>query len=150
MTARSAPRLTACLGAFLFALAILAVRPGYASGASSEGGEGTDIFEEGPSFVQMDAVTVSVIRQGKVRGFLTVAFSLELPGYEYREQLGALTPRLEAEYHRDVSDIAARSVDLSYPVDIMLVKRRLQATTDRILGPHFAEVLMGSASIQRR
>lgn len=150
MTIHLAKRFTFNLTALLFALAVLAVRPGHAASGGGDGGEGADIFEEGPSFVQMDAVTVSVIRQGKVRGFLTVAFTLELPGYEYREQLGALSPKLEAEYHRDISDIAARSIDMNYPVDVMLVKHRLQSSTDRVLGPDFAQVLMGSASIQRR
>ncbi len=150
MTIHSAKRFTLNLMAILFALTVLAVRPGYAAGGGDGGGAAADIFDEGPSFVQMDAVTVSVIRQGKVRGFLTVAFTLELPGYEYREQLGALSPKLEAEYHRDISDIAARSIDMDYPVDVMLVKGRLQSSTDRVLGPDFAKVLMGSASVQRR
>lgn len=146
MTIHSAKRFTLNLTVLLFALTVLAVRPVYAAG----GGAAADIFEDGPSFVQMDAVTVSVIRQGKVRGFLTVAFTLELPGYEYREELGALSPKLEAEYHRDISDIAARNIDMDYPVDVMLVKSRLQSSTDRVLGPDFAKVLMGSASVQRR
>lgn len=146
MTIQPANKLIVYLTALLFALGVLAVGPSQAAGG---GGETVDIFDEGPSFVQMEAVTVSVIRQGKVRGFLTVAFTLELPGFEYREQLSSLRPKLEAAYHRDISAIAARSVDLNYPVDVMLVKERLQSSTDRVLGSDFAKVLMGSASIQR-
>lgn len=98
----------------------------------------------------MEAVTVSIIRTGKVRGFLTVDITLELPGSEYRATIGHVAPRLAAAYHHSIRDIAARGVDLDQPVDINLVTDILQTVTDQVLGEELVTVLIGSASVQRR
>lgn len=122
-------------------------RPAAASGGGAA--EEADIHN-GPSFMVMEAVTVSIIRTGKVRGFLTVDVTLELPGSEYRQTVTKVAPRLAAAYHHSIRDIAARGVDLDQPVDINLVTDILQSVTDQVLGEELAIVLIGSASVQRR
>ena len=120
------------------------------AGASGGGSSTEDALHEGPSYMEMEAVTVSIIRAGKVRGFLTVDVTLELPGSEHRQTINEVAPRLTAAYNHSIRDIAARGVDLDQPVDINLVTHILQTVTDQVLGEELAVVLIGSASVQRR
>lgn len=126
----------------IVALLVALASPAAASGKSDKAAD--------PSrHVALAPITVTVFRDARVRGMLSVELTLELADPAKREALDKIMPRLRDRYIAVLTQLAANRVDVRRPVDVGGVAEALQATTDRLLGPQSARVLVGGATVRR-
>lgn len=100
-------------------------------------------------YVAFEPVSVTVLNESRVAGFLAVTFSLEASDAEQEETITEMKPRLRDAIIRRLSRLAGTRIEVTRPLNIALVNRQIQSVVDEVLGDKTAEVLIQSASIQR-
>lgn len=88
-------------------------------------------FEE-HYYMKLDAITVTLFRDGEVAGLYTAALTLELAEAEQRSVVTAAKSRLRDAMFRELHALVERRRGAEIPLDV--VKRRLRATAQRELG----------------
>lgn len=94
-------------------------------------------------------MTVSVFRDSRVRGMLSLELTLEVADGPSRERVDKIMPRLRDRYITIMSRLAANRVDINRPLDLDSMTEILQSATDQMLGPQVARVLVGGAMVRR-
>ncbi|RMF07860.1 MAG: hypothetical protein D6763_11350 [Alphaproteobacteria bacterium] len=102
-----------------------------------------------PRHIFLEPMVVSVFRDMRVRGLLSVDVGLELSEPDDRGDIERILPRLRDRYLRVLSQLASNRIDVRRPVDIDAINRALQAVTDRALGQDKARVLVGGATVRQ-
>lgn len=102
----------------------------------------------GPTFVEFEPFSVSVIQRTRIAGFLSVAFSLAVESEAALQQVERLRPKLNDAIVRILSRVASSRLDVSRPVDVDLVRTYVQAAVDSVIGKDKARVLMETVSLQ--
>jgi flagellar basal body-associated protein FliL len=110
-------------------------------------GAGADAAND--RYVALAPVTVSVFRDSRVRGMLSLELTLEVADGSSRERIDKIMPRLRDRYITIMSRLAANRVDIHRPLDLESVTEILQSATDQMLGPQVARVLVGGAMVRR-
>ncbi len=128
----------ALLGALLL---LLEARP---AGASSAGGEKKK--GGGLSFLQMPAITATVMRPNGRRGVLMVECGLDVADGSLRSRAEVSVPRLRDAYVRFLQTYAA-AVPVGAPPSPDVIAGALQRATDQVLGKPGAKLLIGTVLV---
>lgn len=102
-----------------------------------------------PRHIFLEPMVVSVLRDMRVRGLLSVDVGLELSDPDDRDEIEEVLPRLRDRYLTVLSNLASNRIDIRRPVDIDAINGLLQAATDKTLGRGKARVLVGGATVRR-
>ena len=98
----------------------------------------------GFSYIQIDALTATIIRGDGRRGVLTVEIGVDTPGNgALHTRADASQPRLRAAYLQ-VLQTYASGLSPGSPPDADYIARQLQKETDRVLGQPGARLLLGT------
>ena len=125
----------------LAALLALAPATAFAPQALASGGEKKK--GGGVSYIQIQALTASIIRRNGSRGVMTMEVGLDVANEQLRERAAASTPRLRAAYAQ-VLQIYAGGLPAATAPDADYLAVRFQRETDRILGKPGATLLVGT------
>jgi flagellar basal body-associated protein FliL len=122
----------------------------YASDSRGSGGEeDTSESDEGvgSAHVKVKPLNISIIQDGKIRGLLYISMSLETSSRDLRDGVVNVRPKLRDAYIRTLTRYASNQMNPNKPVSIMLMKKLLQRSTDRILGDSTVTVIIGAAHV---
>jgi flagellar basal body-associated protein FliL len=141
---------------FLIPLLLLfAVAPAF--GAGGGGGDADKKKAKAPqkertytsleSWVMVDAFTISIVQDGRVRGRFTVSFGMDVPDEALKAKAEALMPRLRDAWLGELNLYAATTLRPRRPADVAGVSDLLQRTADGVLGKPGSKVLMAQATV---
>ncbi|WP_439817116.1 hypothetical protein [Zavarzinia sp. CC-PAN008] len=116
--------------------------------ASAKGDGGS--FDMTTGVLAFPYLSVSVIRDGRPRGLLTIGLGLELEAAEEAPHIQHLTPKLQDAYMMAATRFAQELTNLRAPIDVAALTATLQTATDKQLGPGKAKVLITYAQMMRR
>lgn len=97
----------------------------------------------GPSFIQINTLTASIMRASGRRGVLTVESGLDIPNEKLRAKADSVLPRIRAAFVQSLQIYAAGISPGSIP-NAEILAQRLQREADRVLGQPGARVLIGT------
>jgi hypothetical protein len=144
-SARRAARLVVALCAMLMlAGAVLAAEHGEKKPAKGEGAI------EGPAFVKMAPIVLPIFnKENKVTRQAGLVLALELePG----KTAGDLEPnerKLRDAFITDLYTLFEQTANAEHVIDVVLVKERLQQTSDRVLGPGVVHAVLIQQAFER-
>lgn len=104
---------------------------------------------EGSTFFELPSISVSVIRDARVRGIFTVSMGLEVDSLDMRLRVRKMIPRLSHEYHRVMAHFAAARLQMGKAINLDLLERLFQKATDRVLGADQARIMVTNALASR-
>lgn len=102
-----------------------------------------------PRYVVLEPVVVSIMRDARVRGLLSVDVGLEVRDADTREDIEKALPRLRDRYIQALTYLASNRIDVTRPVDVGALGDMLQSVTDSVLGASAARVLVSGATVRR-
>jgi flagellar basal body-associated protein FliL len=88
-----------------------------------------------PSFLELQPLTIPVVRESAVERMLRVSLTLELAGAEASGRATDALPRLTDAFVVELYGLLGRRQMAERQYDTGIIKRRLQAVSDRVLGP---------------
>lgn len=100
-------------------------------------------------FIILEPLTVSVLRDARVRGLLSVDLTLELARLDERTAIEKIMPRLRDQLMFALTQLAANRLDIERPLDLPTITGALQQVTDRVIGESRARLLIGGATVRR-
>lgn len=127
----------------MLALALLGGAPGFAGGTADKPKLGEQ------RFIMLEPLTVSVLRDARVRGLLSVELTLELARLDERAAIERIMPRLRDQLMFALTQLAASRLDIERPLDLPTITATLQQVTDRVIGESTARLLIGGATVRR-
>lgn len=127
----------------LILAAALALTPAV---AAASGGAADKKKGGGESYLQLEGVSVSIVRRDGRRGVMTVECGLDVQNPALRERADASQPRLRAGYSAFMQTYASGLRSGGVP-DADYIAREMQAVTDRVLGQRGAKLLLGTLLI---
>ncbi len=139
----STPALALGLVWAVHAFTTASITPAYA--ASEEVGKGEAVSPH----IALNGLTVSVFRNARVRGMLSVDVTLELNDPSKREDIEKIMPRLRDQYIMALTRLASNRIDIDRPLDLSMITQTLQTATNKTIGAQTARVLIGNASVRR-
>lgn len=126
------------------ALAALALAPALAPGIASAAAEKKK--GGGLSFIQIQALAVSIIRRSGGRGVMTMELGIDVPDESLRTRAQASVPRLRAACAQTLQ-IYASGLGAARAPDADYLAGRMQADVDQVLGKKGAKLLVGTILI---
>lgn len=123
---RSAGRLLAVL--VVSVLVALSVLPARAAGGGGHGGG------DGPVYVQLDPITVTIFRDNHAAGMYAVAMTLQLADANQRGEVQAAGSRLRDAMLRQLHALIENEERTGTEVTVSTVKRAMRAIARRELG----------------
>lgn len=99
-------------------------------------------------FVEFRPITVSIIREYRLQGQLSVTFFLGVDKTSTVDEIERLRPRLRDGLVQSLTRVANTRVNPRRPVDLALIGRFMQNSVDEVLGKDLAIVLIQSAAAQ--
>lgn len=130
------------------ALAMLLL--GFAAGQISPALAQTEAFdtaEPGRLYVRFDPVSITVVRNARVSGLLSVTYSLAVRTEDEVTKITSLKPKLTAVIVRNLTLVARNRLDVRRSLEFELIERYMQRAVDDLLGENQAEVLIQLASL---
>lgn len=106
-------------------------------------------FDADASRVRVAPFNVTIIQDGKVHGALYVLIDLETGDRSLNIGVAKARPKLRDAYLKTLTRYSSHQIDPGKPVNIMLIKRLLQRSTDEILGDLSATVVVSAAHISK-
>lgn len=100
-------------------------------------------------YIMLEPLTVSVLRDARVRGLLSVDLTLELARLDERAAIERIMPRLRDQLMFALTQFAANRVEIDRPLDLPTITAALQQVTDRVIGESKARLLIGGATMRR-
>lgn len=127
---------------FAFA-ALVALAPGLmaAAPAKEEKKKGG-----GASFLQINALTVTILLANGRRGVLTVESGLDIPNEKLRAKATSVLPRIRAAFVQSLQ-IYASGMSPGHIPNAEILTKLLQREADRVLGQTGARLLLGTMLI---
>jgi flagellar basal body-associated protein FliL len=99
------------------------------------------------SWVMVDAFTISIVQDGRVKGKFTVSFGMDVPDAPLKAKAEALMPRLRDAWLSELNLYAATALRPKRAADVAGVSALLQRTADGVLGKPGSKVLMSQATV---
>lgn len=100
-------------------------------------------------YIMLEPLTVSVLRDARVRGLLSVDLTLELARHDERAAIERIMPRLRDQLMLTLTQLAANRLDIDRPLDLPTLTAALQQVIDRVIGESKARLLIGGATVRR-
>ena len=123
-----------CLAFALFFLLGGPTPFGFATGNAQ-----TPVAGDAPIFIPVDRITVAVFRDGEVAQHLIFILKLEVTDRAASGQVIEKMPRLTDAFMRDLHKLASSPQAAQDGLDVTLAKRRLLASSVRVLGPNILQ-----------
>lgn len=121
--------------------------PALAAAGSARAGAPTEKKKGGGlTFIQIPALTATIMRTPGRRGVLTVETGLDVADNNLRERAEASQPRLRAAYLQSLQTYAG-GLTVGTAPNADYLARELQRQTDRVLGRAGAKLLLGTILI---
>ncbi len=121
--------------------AVLSLVPAVASAAGGEKKKGG-----GVTFVQIKAVSATIIRRDGSRGVITMECGVDIPSEPLRALANDVQPRLRDAYASMLQSYAGGLPKATVP-DADYLAREMQKATDRVLGKTGGRFLIGTILI---
>ncbi len=102
-----------------------------------------------PIYVTMAPITIPLMRSGYVEGSFHIRLDIAVATKTEEERVTHLTPRLEAAFLGNLSDLAQFYIRPGEQTDVNMIGRILQQTTNQILGTSEARLLISDTAIRR-
>jgi len=99
-------------------------------------------------FVVFEPISVSIIREYRIRGQLAVTFVLSVDKVSTVDEIERLRPKVRDGLIQGLTRVANTRVNPHRPVDLELIGLFMQRSVDDILGANMAKVLIQSAAAQ--
>ncbi len=119
-----------------------------ASGGSEGEGEGAAAQDE-LRYIDMKPVDVPLTRSGYLQGRLVVRAALKVETAKARARVETAMPKLEAAFLMAIAELTRYDIEAGTPIDIALVRARLQRAADGVLGPGVTTVFIHEAMTTR-
>jgi hypothetical protein len=100
------------------------------------------------TYVVFEPIYASILEGGRPRGLLLVEMGLDVPDAELRGRISAALPTLRDAYVRSLLVYASTAVRAWRQPNVDDIAKRLQATTDTVVGRPGARVLMAQTAIR--
>lgn len=136
-------RLTKLVVAGLLAISI-SVNMGPVTAAAAQKGDGA------VEYIALPTMSVSLLERNRIRGVLSLTVSLEVGGETRTRDVKKQLPRLRDAYLRTLSNLAQTHLDPQERINMNLLRKVLQRTTDRLFGPDAVSVLVQHALIRNQ
>jgi hypothetical protein len=118
---------------------------GLAAGGSPAPAQGV-----APIFIPVDRITVAVFRDGEVAQHLIFILKLEITDRNASGVVIEKMPRLTDAFMRDLHALASAPSAAQDGLDMVQAKRRLLASSVRVLGPNVVRDVLIDRSIVRK
>lgn len=86
-----------------------------------------------PELVQLDSLTIPVIRQGAVKKYILLKITLQVADQDGKEFALQVMPRIKEETYLSLHDYFS-AAPLDQPISIVAIKRRLQKVVAKNIG----------------
>ena len=100
-------------------------------------------------FVEMEPLTIPVIRGGAVAKYVLLKLSLEVEDAGAQQEVEERMPRLKDAFLRDLHAYFA-SIPLDSPLNVRTVKKRLQRVCDRTVGPGVVQEVLLQGAFEKK
>lgn len=131
----------------LASLALIALALAPATARASAKADGEKKKKSGSqTYIEMDAVTATIIRPDGHRGVLMVETGIDTPNIAFHDKALLVLPRLRAAYAQTVQ-IYGAGLAPGLPPNLEYLSRELQRQTDETLGMKGARFLLGSVMV---
>ncbi|MCR9219585.1 MAG: hypothetical protein NXI21_05100 [Alphaproteobacteria bacterium] len=117
--------------------------------AGEEAAEAEPPPQDPPVFLELDSLTIPVIRSGSIVKYVLLKITLEVEDQGARDEVVDRMPRLKDAFLRDLHDYFA-SIPLDSPVNVRTVKQRLQRVADRQAGPGVVKDVLIQGAFEKR
>lgn len=145
-----APKMTKKILAVLALAAGAFMWQGPALASQEEDEKGAEETAPAPTFVEFAPVSVSVVHNNRVTGFLSVAFGVMVKDPEAAAKVEALLPKISDACVQMLVRIARTRLDVTQAINIELLRTYLQRSVDGVIGEGVAQVLIQDATLQPR
>ena len=105
--------------------------------------------ETNESFIAIDAMNISIIKDLRVRGMLQVEIGLDVPDEDLRETALILYPRLQNAYVMALRYYTGNRLPLFTTPDVFQIATLLQQVTDEVLHRPGARVLLSQVMVHK-
>jgi flagellar basal body-associated protein FliL len=130
----------------LISCVLAAVASSLAAGGAASAAETEKKKGGGLSYIQLPALTATVMRPTGRRGVLTVEVGLDVPDTKLHDRAAASTPRLRDAYVRYMQIYAASIPPGGLP-NPDAIGSALQRSTDQVLAQPGARLLLGTIMV---
>ena len=86
-----------------------------------------------PELVQLDSLTIPVIRQGAVQKYILLKITLQLKDQDWKELALLVMPRIKEQTYLSLHDYFS-AAPLDQPISIVAIKRRLRRVVEKSIG----------------
>jgi hypothetical protein len=100
------------------------------------------------AYLTLDPFMVSIVENYRVRGFLILEITLNMPDEDGQDGATIMAPKLRDSYVRALMEYGAKVATTKRPPDLTGITTRLQSQTDGVLGPGKARVLLTQALVR--
>lgn len=105
--------------------------------------------ENKPIFIDLESLTIPVIRGGAVAKYILLRVTLEVEDAAAEEQVKDRMPLLMDAYIRDLHHYFA-SIPINDKLNVRTVKRRMQRVSDRIVGPGVVSGILIQGAFEKK
>lgn len=133
---------------FLLPLIVAAAGTGSLGMARASEGEGAGAQDE-LRYIDMKPVDVPLTHSGYLQGRFIVRAALKVESDKARASVEENMPKLEAAFLMAIADLTRYDIEADAPIDIPLVRARLQRAADTVLGPGVTTVFIHEAMTSR-
>jgi flagellar basal body-associated protein FliL len=100
-------------------------------------------------FVDLESLTVAVIRNSRVEKHVVLQVSLEVPDEATRANVSKALPRLKDAFIKDLYDYYAVRTPGSDGINVEGIKKRLKRTSDLIMGDGVIRAVLIQGAVER-
>jgi flagellar basal body-associated protein FliL len=100
-------------------------------------------------FVDLESLTVAVIRNSRVEKHVVLQVSLEVPDEATRANVSKALPRLKDAFIKDLYDYYAVRTPGSDGINVEGIKKRLKRTSDLIMGEGVIRAVLIQGAVER-
>jgi flagellar basal body-associated protein FliL len=134
----------------IFAALFFFLGGGFTPLGLAAGGSSTSAQNDAPIFIPVDRITVAVFRDGEVAQHLIFILKLEITDRNASNLVIEKMPRLTDAFMRDLHALASAPSAAQDGLDMVQAKRRLLASSVRVLGPNVVRNVLIDRSIVRK
>jgi flagellar basal body-associated protein FliL len=100
-------------------------------------------------FVDLESLTVAVIRNSRIEKHVVLQVSLEVPDEATRANVAKALPRLKDAFIKDLYDYYAVRTPGSDGINVEGIKKRLKRTSDLIMGEGVIRAVLIQGAVER-
>ncbi len=105
--------------------------------------------EEPPRFIDMEPLVIPVLQGDRVATTIQIQIKLEAVGSENENKIIKIMPRLSDAFIRELYSFIPRLLRKEKRLDIAILKKRLQMTSDKVTGPKVVKSVLIQSVVDR-